>query len=461
MPAPEHEQLLEVVEICAGAGGQTLGLERAGFRHRLAVELDENAANTLRNNLHRFLGYDKEEAWSTVRVGDVADPAVWNPDEFKGRNLDLLAGGVPCPPFSVAGKQLGAGDERDLFAWAIELCDKIKPKALLLENVRGLSANRFTGYRQYVLDRLRDQGYIAEWRLLQANDYGVSQLRPRFVLVALRPEYAKYFKWPEKHSEQAATVGERLKDLMESNGWDEDQVAKWVQNANRIAPTIVGGSKKHGGADLGPTRAKRAWAELAVDAMGVADEPPQRGWTPAPGKPGPKLTTRMVARIQGWDDIVLNDEDTPWDPDVDDREFLWGFTGRKTSVYRQIGNAFPPPVAKAIGVAIRDAIRQVGEPRVLVEHENPVLDPVYKLLTESARPLTVEQIVDKLAAVGVVMEQPEVERHLNHLSRDFTLISRPRSNGAPAYSLEGINAFVGQRDHERHVLFAQNRAKIS
>ena len=115
----EQEDMLKVVEICAGAGGQSLGLERAGFRHWLAVELDKQAAETLRHNLVKVLGYEEKEASDTVRIGDVADPEVWDPDEYKG--VDLLAGGVPCPPFSIAGKQLGATDERDLFAWAVEL----------------------------------------------------------------------------------------------------------------------------------------------------------------------------------------------------------------------------------------------------------------------------------------------------------------------------------------------------
>lgn len=97
-----------VVEICAGAGGQSLGLELAGFEHELSVELDPNAAETLRYN---------RPHWK-VAVGDVANPDVWDPADYLG--VDLLAGGVPCPPFTVAGKQLGATDERDLFAWAIE-----------------------------------------------------------------------------------------------------------------------------------------------------------------------------------------------------------------------------------------------------------------------------------------------------------------------------------------------------
>ena len=131
-----------VVEVCAGAGGQSLGLEIAGFEHDLAVELDQNACATLRHN---------RPHWK-VAQGDVASPDVWDPAAYAG--IDLLAGGVPCPPFTVAGKQLGATDERDLFAWAIELCGVIGPRALLLENVRGLSLPRFAAYRQHVLDRL-------------------------------------------------------------------------------------------------------------------------------------------------------------------------------------------------------------------------------------------------------------------------------------------------------------------
>lgn len=453
MTASGLSEQLEVVEICAGAGGQTLGLERAGFRHRLAVELDERAAGTLRHNLHEILGYSEEEAENTVRVGDVADPDTWDPAEHL--NVDLLAGGVPCPPFSVAGKQLGATDERDLFAWAVELCGKMRPKALLLENVRGLSANRFAGYRQHVLDRLHADGYIADWKLLQASHFGVSQLRPRFVLVALRREYAEHFVWPSPNAEAPPTVGELLEDLMGSNGWEKEQVAEWVRRANGIAPTIVGGSKKHGGADLGPTRAKRAWAELGVDALGVADYAPEEGWRPRPGVPGPKLTTAMVARIQGWDDIEpLHDSGLGG-------EFRWRFHGRKTSVYRQIGNAFPPPVAKALGESIRMALLQEGERQQLLENTDRVLDPVYRLLRGHSRPLTVGQIIEKLSAAGTILDQPEVERRINHLSHDFTVTATERSNGAIAYSLGEFKAFIGQEDHQRHDLFSQYRSRIS
>ncbi|MEU6745543.1 DNA (cytosine-5-)-methyltransferase [Spirillospora sp. NPDC046719] len=441
---------LEVVEICAGAGGQSLGLERAGFRHRLAIELDDNAARTLRHNLVKVLGYDEKEADDTVRVGDVADPKTWKLDEdwdlSEYKDVDLLAGGVPCPPFSIAGKQLGANDERDLFAWAVELCGRMKPRALLLENVKGLSRSRFTAYRQHVLDRLQELGYVAEWRLLQADQFGVSQLRPRFVLIALQSEYAEYFHWPKPNAERPPTVGELLRDLMAQGNWSSERLEAWVKQANDIAPTIVGGSKKHGGADLGPSRAKEAWAGMGIDAKGVADDPPGPKNPRVKGVEHPMLTVEMVARIQGW-----HGEDFA----------EWEFLGRKTSKYRQIGNAFPPPVAKALGIAIKNALLKTGEPRPLVEVSKVAHDPVYKILRGRKRPMTVEQMVVELASNGTPLEQPEVERRLVHLGHDFELIQKQRSSGEVAFQLGDFKAFIGQDDHQRHQLFIQHRAKIS
>ncbi|MEV5576624.1 DNA (cytosine-5-)-methyltransferase [Spirillospora sp. NPDC052269] len=434
----------KVVEICAGAGGQTLGLERAGFRHRLAVELDQNAARTLRHNLVHVLNYKEKEAEDTVRVGDVADPTVWNPDEYHG--VDLLAGGVPCPPFSIAGKQLGANDERDLFAWAVELCGRMKPKALLLENVKGLSGNRFTAYRQHIIDQLQEYGYIAKWELFQADQFGVSQLRPRFVLVALQPEYAEYFEWPTPLTERPPTVGELLRDLMAQGNWSEEQLDRWVKQANGIAPTIVGGSKKHGGADLGPSRAKAAWEAMGVDGKGVADDPPGPANPRVKGEKHPMLTVEMVARIQGWHGKEFAD---------------WEFLGGKTSRYRQIGNAFPPPVAKAIGEKIREALEKEGAKVSLVENSEVVYDPVYKFLRTRKRPITVEQLVVKLAENGTPLSQPEVERRLVHIEHDFDLNKTERSNGEIAVKLGDFKAFLGQGDHRRHEQFLKHRAQIS
>jgi DNA (cytosine-5)-methyltransferase 1 len=416
---------LRVVEICAGAGGQALGLERAGFEHELAVELDPIACETLRKN---------RPGWKVAEPGDVADLQVWDPADYRG--VDLLAGGVPCPPFTVAGRQLGATDTRDLFAWAVKLCNVVEPRALLLENVRGLSMNRFTAYRQAVLDELHKMGYVADWKLLQASDYGVSQLRPRFVLVAMRAEDFAYFEWPTPSPDKPPTVGELLYDLMAARGWQG--AAAWRDKASKIAPTIVGGSKKHGGADLGPTRAKAAWAEIGVDGWGIADEAPPAD---APIAVKPKLTWRMVARIQGWDD----------------KRFFWEFTGRKTSIYRQIGNAFPPPVAEAIGVSIRRALNHETEPAMLIEDVKPVHDPVYEVLRAANRYMGIEEISQ---AVPGTLDQHTLERHINHLKRDFEIEERTQA-GRISYRLGEFRAFTGQEVHPRHEAFQMQLPTIS
>jgi len=316
---------LSVLEICAGAGGQSSGLERAGFGHSLAVEIDVDAAQTLRAN---------RPQWD-VRTDDVRNI---NGREFRG--IDLIAGGVPCPPFSVAGKQLGPSDERDLFPEALRLVREARPAAVMLENVKGLASARFATYRASILSELESMGYATSWQLLYSSEFGVPQLRPRFILVAMKSRQFKKFEWPGAVP-TPPVVGETLRTLMAANGWQGAEA--WARRANGIAPTIVGGSKKHGGADLGPTRARSAWLQLSVDGRGIADEAPDSN---APLDFIPKLTNEMVARIQGFDPS-------------------WKFVGRKTSVYRQIGNAFPPPVATGVGRAIATALGAVSSLRTL------------------------------------------------------------------------------------------------
>ncbi|MEI8121548.1 MAG: DNA (cytosine-5-)-methyltransferase [bacterium] len=307
---------LSAAEFCAGGGGQALGLEMAGFQCALAVEIDQNCCATLRTN---------RPQWNTVK----ADMRHFDGSSYRG--MDLFAAGVPCPPFSIAGKQLGADDDRDMFPTALQLISQMEPRAVLLENVPGFASDKFKEYRRDLFMKLAKMGYQSDWRVLQAADYGVPQLRPRFILVALRPKDAEFFLWP-KQIRNRSTVGHCLADLMASNGWRG--VGKWVERANIIAPTVVGGSKRHGGPDLGPTRAKQQWRALGVDGMGLADAAPLESFQ----EDGfPRLTVRMVARIQGFPDE-------------------WVFSGGKTAAYRQVGNAFPPPVAKAVGSAIHDAL---------------------------------------------------------------------------------------------------------
>lgn len=437
MNGTPHSNELTAVEICAGAGGQSLGLHLAGFRHALAVELDRAAAATLNRNLSR-LAAEEGGLRPVVAVGDVADESVWLPEHYRG--VSLLAGGVPCPPFSIAGKQLGTSDERDLFAWAVEAAGRMQPDAVLLENVRGLSMPRFAGYRQAVLDRFAELGYRADWRLLEARDFGVPQLRPRFILVAFREEFAPYFTWPEP-TPAAQTVGSALYELMAANGWAGAQA--WAKRADRVAPTIVGGSKKHGGPDLGPTRAKREWRTIGVDGLGIADAAPGPD---APDDLVPRLTNEMVARIQGWAGPG----------------YEWDFgdgRGRKTATYRQIGNAFPPPVARALGLAIASALRK--ENRSGDDHGalSQYRDEVYRVLREREGFISLPALRN---AIGGGLGEHEIEQRIDFLRRDFDIEIRQRGSH-PTYRLGEWKAFRGQGDHSRHLAFATERlrSKIS
>jgi DNA (cytosine-5)-methyltransferase 1 len=221
-------------------------------------------------------------------------------------------------------------DERDLFPHAIRLVRQCQPKAVMLENVRGLLDDRFTGYRAELDRQLAEEGYQTFWKLHNASDFGVPQLRPRTTLVALKTDIAPFFAWPKSQG-RTPTVGEALRGLMAERGWKGADA--WAAKASKIAPTLVGGSTKHGGPDLGPTRARNEWAKLGVNGKLLAEHAP-----PPAFKGHPTLTVQMAAVLQGF-------------------PAEWTFAGTKTHAYRQVGNAFPPPVAEAVGAKIASAIK--------------------------------------------------------------------------------------------------------
>lgn len=211
------KQPLTCVEICAGAGGQALGLAMAGFVHVALVEYEQSYCNVLKAN---------RPEWNVI-CADVHD--------FDGRpyqGVDLLAGGVPCPPFSVAGKQLGKDDERDLFPEAIRLIREIQPRAVMLENVRGFLDPGFEEYRNHIFTEIQKLGYVTHIKLLNASDYGVPQLRPRVVIIGVRKDQRGAFEYPQEHPDDAPTVGETLGDLMAQNGWKNAK--KWTEQATEL-----------------------------------------------------------------------------------------------------------------------------------------------------------------------------------------------------------------------------------
>ncbi|MCF2130001.1 DNA cytosine methyltransferase [Strepomyces sp. STD 3.1] len=392
-PATEErrEPAFTSIEICAGAGGQAIGLHQAGFGHLALVEIDKYAVETLRLNI------EDHEVWAWERENcDVlsADVSKFEPhqDLHKGagllaqNGLDLLAGGVPCPPFSHAGKQLGKLDERDLFPRMLQLVEELKPRAVMIENVRGIMDPKFSDYRDWIRARLEGGTYRADdgqtvredglgytvcrWDVLEASDFGVPQLRPRAILVAFREDVIEDLKyeWPAPTHEDPVSVAVSLEPSMRErygryfNGVHGERARqgfdRWLKKAlerdaelkgkgGGIAPTLVGGSKKHGGADLGPSRAKAAWKQLGISGMGVANdieacEKKASEERDLFGADGPMLTVRQAAVIQGFP------------PE-------WDFSGGKTAQYRQVGNAFPPPVARAVGKSIIEVLKAARE----------------------------------------------------------------------------------------------------
>ncbi|MFD3657969.1 DNA cytosine methyltransferase [Streptomyces sp. NPDC058620] len=349
------ERRFTSVEICAGAGGQAVGLHDALFKHLALIEVDPHACATLRKNVEgnsEWHGCEVIEADLTkLDLAALKDRlrrqlGLSDEEDVTGK-LDLLAGGVPCPPFSVAGKQLGQDDERDLFPTMINMVRELRPNAVMIENVRGLLDQKFEPYRQRILRDLEALGYRkCLWKVLEAKDYGVPQLRPRAILVAMTEKYAEHFTWLEPEKLPITTVAQALEGSMRqrfnavNDPRADDAFKRWYGEASKdVAPTVVGGSKKHGGADLGPTRAKKAWRDLGVCGLGVANDPEEMKdkerdlFAPA----GPKLTVGQAAIIQGFPEA-------------------WQFVGKKTAAYRQVGNAFPPPVAQAVGERIIAAL---------------------------------------------------------------------------------------------------------
>ena len=304
------------LELCAGAGGAALGLEHAGFEPAALIEIDRHACATLRRN---------RPYWNVIQA-DMRrfDATYWN------GAIDLLSGGLPCPPFSLAGKQLGSDDERDMFPSMLRIVRETKPRAILIENVRGILTSRFDSFRKEVDEALDKEGFQTHWTGFNAAQFGVPQNRFRAFLVALRHGHTKPLDWPIAPLSPVTTVGAALGDLMAERGWRG--AAEWARKADTPAPTIVGGSHKHGGPDLGPTRARREWAALGVDGLGLADQ------APAPDFAGmPRLTIPMVARLQSF----------PVD---------WKFEGAKTHAYRQVGNALPVQLAASVAAAVRNCL---------------------------------------------------------------------------------------------------------
>ncbi|MFF9900340.1 DNA cytosine methyltransferase [Streptomyces longispororuber] len=319
---------LSLLEICAGAGGQALGLERAGFVPVGLVERNADACATLRAN---------RPEWNVLEMDFLEFVARDHPYSY---DVDLLAAGLPRVKSASTVKRAEDRYERELLKAAVWLASEVRPRALVVENVPGLAyASEFEELRAFVHEHLQHLGYRFSWFVLNAADFGVPQTRKQAVLVALQEEQFEAFRPPERTVRHHVSVGTALQQSMAARGWRDADA--WAAQATSVAPTLVGGSANRGGADLGPSGTRRAWARMGVNSASLADEVPGPDfrWQPECGPAGMvKLTVTQAAVLQGFPDD-------------------WQITGRKTSRYRQVGHASPPPVGEAVGAAVARALR--------------------------------------------------------------------------------------------------------
>jgi DNA (cytosine-5)-methyltransferase 1 len=377
------------VELFSGAGGLALGISQAGFDHEAVVELDHDACETIRanqkNNLKHVKDWRLHEAdVKTFDFGDI------------GGDIDLLAAGVPCQPWSIGGKHRGFEDARNLFPDTIRAVVDLRPKAILIENVRGLTRQSFANYFTYIQwilrfpevkrrtnedwpsHRARIEKYVASDgkgydglrynvlpKLVNAANYGVPQKRERVFLVAFRDDLGIKWSFPEEtHSQDALLASQWIT----GEYWDRHEVSK------RQRPSKPEGMERRV-ADT-PLFATLPWLTVRDALIGLPDpqsrearEIPnhvyQPGAKPYPGHTGSPLDDSAKTLMAG-DHGVPGGENMIVFPDgrvryftvreaalvqTFPRDFVFGSSWSENM--RQIGNAVPVELGRIIADNIK------------------------------------------------------------------------------------------------------------
>jgi DNA (cytosine-5)-methyltransferase 1 len=310
LPKPEVGKKPLVLDLFAGAGGLALGFEAAGFE-TIGFEHDADASATYNQNL------SGECKVANITVG------------FDyGVQPEVIIGGPPCQPFSVIGYQRGPDDLRDGFPALLDAVDRYRPKIVLVENVRGLMY-RNRSYLDGVVAELRRFGYAVEMKLLKATDFGVPQNRERVVIVA----HSGKFQWPFATVEKPVTAGTALGKL----AFDAPSDAKYLTTSqDRYIAVYEAKSKCVTPRDLHMDRPART---LTCRNLGASTSDMQRIRLPDGRRR--MLSNREGARLQSFPD---------W----------FEFVGGEYSVAKQIGNAVPPLMSRALGDAVMASI--MGQP---------------------------------------------------------------------------------------------------
>ncbi|WP_336652125.1 MULTISPECIES: DNA cytosine methyltransferase [unclassified Leucobacter] len=332
------KETLPMLDLFAGAGGLSLGLSRAGLTPIAASEMDQDALETYQNAHEQYVPDTSLELFE----GDVGQHAF---KHLKG-NVAVVAGGPPCQPYSTGGARRGVLDERDGIPQFVRVVKEVNPDAFIMENVPGLAKGSQLPVLKGILAAFRDLGYLVDWKLIHAADYGVSQRRQRLVIVGSR---RGGFEWPSPtHGALASKPWVQAKSLLDPNlpiGTPNTAKITYAKTPD-LRPSPWDGHLWNGGGrpinpdGLAPTLIasmggnKTPWLD-GGDIVAKYHAHLMDGGAPRSGiVPGARrITVAEAALIQGFP------ADMPW-------------SGRTSSQYRQIGNAVPVLLASAVGEAV-------------------------------------------------------------------------------------------------------------
>ena len=319
------------IEVCAGGGGLSSGLIKAGFIPLLLNDNDKNCCETLKNN-HKnanVICASMENLDITSYIGKV----------------DLLAGGVPCQSFSQAGLRNGLDDSRgELMYRFMDMINVIKPKIFLIENVKGLLTHNSGKTIDIIIDALSNNKlYNVKYKLLNSFDYNVPQKRERVFIIGTIKSLNINFNYPEKNN----TV-KVLKDVLynvptsEGSSYNEEKIKLfklipqggcWVNLPEPLQRSYLGNSYNSGGGKRGILH-RLSMDKPSLTLLCTPSQKQTERCHPLEERP---LTIREYARIQSF---------------PDDYEFY----GSISSQYKQIGNAVPVELARQMGMSIITAI---------------------------------------------------------------------------------------------------------
>lgn len=264
------------VELCTGAGGLAMGCAIAGFHHLALVEQDKHSCHTIRENQQRPLRVSFGRGIAFLGDCHVHQIDMTDFDYSTiSEEIDLLAGGPPCQPFSIGGRHGAFLDKRDMFPQFFRAVRALRPKAFLIENVRGLLRQNFLNYFEYIILQLThtellpnpdepwadhlarlerhhnsnpsdDLGYRVTFRLLNAADYGVPQKRERVFIVGFRADLNANWSFPEPTHTEVALIWRKwvTGEYWERHGISSTErpeiPAKLLRRLQRSGPSLLG-----------------------------------------------------------------------------------------------------------------------------------------------------------------------------------------------------------------------------